>query len=284
MQLLKRKILAHIRKVLHPINGWDGVFALVALVVILGLWLSWPGSLLDKADRAAYAVCHRIADHSFFVAGRQLPLCARCSGTYLGALIGLIVLGVRGRGRARSLPGPRYLLVLGVFFLAWGFDGVNSYLTLFPGLPYLYQPHNLLRLITGTLEGLAIAALLLPAFNLTFWDPAGSSESPDADIPSIGRWADLAWLLVGGALVVLIVNSDLDSFLYPLALLSGLMIVILVGAINAILLRTLRRTHSVQGWTQAVAPLLGGIALAMLELTAIGLFRAELTAWLGLPF
>jgi uncharacterized membrane protein len=266
-------------------NGWDGLLALAALAVILALVLAWPGSLLDKADHAAYAVCHRIGDRSFFVAGRQLPLCARCSGTYLGALAGLVVLVARGRGRARDLPGRRYLLTLGLFFLAWGFDGANSYLTLFPGLPHLYEPHNLLRLMTGTLEGLAISALLLPVFNLTLWsDDADPAKGIDARQPSIAGWPDLIWLLVGGALVVAIVSSEWDPFLYPLALLSGLMIVGLVGAINGMLLMVFRRASPAQRRLQVIAPLLGGVALAMIELTAIGLLRAELTAWLGLPF
>ena len=284
MQLLERKTLTHIRRGLPAIGGWDGLLALVALVVILALLIGWPGGLLDKADRAAYAVCHRIGDRSFFVAGRQLPLCARCSGTYLGALAGLVVLAARGHGRARDLPGRRYLLALGLFFLAWGFDGANSYLTFFPGLPHLYEPHNLLRLITGTLEGLAISALLLPVFNLTLWSAAGLAEGADARQPSIAGWPDLAWLLVGGALVVAIVSSEWDPLLYPLALVSGLMIVGLVGAINGMLLMVLRRASAAQRWPQAVAPLLGGVALAMIELTAIGLLRAELTVRLGLPF
>ncbi len=284
MQLLERKTLTHIRRRLPAIGALDGVLALVALAVTLALLIGWPGSLLDKADHAAYAVCHRIGDRSFFIAGRQLPLCARCSGTYLGALAGFIVLAARGRGRAHDLPAPRHLLALSLFFVAWGFDGANSYLTLFPGLPHLYEPHNLLRLITGTLEGLAIAALLLPVFNLTLWSPAGPGQDADAGGPSIAGWPDLAWLVVGGALVVSIVSSEWQPLLYPLALVSGLMIVGLVGAINGLLLVVLRRAGPVRRWSQALAPLLGGLALAVLELTAVGLLRAELTARLGLPF
>ena len=203
MQLQKGKSLAHIRRGLTTISGWDGVAGAGRAGGDPGPVVGWPGSLLDKADHAAYAVCHRIGDRSFFVAGRQLPLCARCSGTYLGALAGLVVLGARGHGRARDLPGLRYLLVLGLFFLAWGFDGANSYLTLFPGLPHLYEPHNLLRLITGTLEGLAIsraaAARLQPHFmGARRWPWRAQTLTG----PSIAGWPDLAWLLLGGALVV----------------------------------------------------------------------------------
>lgn len=257
---------------------WDGVLSLGALAVIVAFLLIPPHSLLDKADDAAYAVCHRIADRTFFIAGRQLPLCARCSGTYLGALAGFVVLGLRRRGRAGNLPARKHLVVLALFLLAWAFDGVNSYLTLFPVLPHLYQPHNLLRLVTGTLEGLTIAALTTPVVNLSLW------AVPDGR-PSIGSWRDLAWMLVGGALVIGLVSSEWPLLLYPLALTSGVMVVLLVGGVNAMLLLVLlhREGRSIR-WLQTVPPLLAGCALAMVELAAIGLARAALTQALGLPF
>ena len=73
--------------------------------------------------------------------------------------------------------------MLGVFFLVWAVDGLNSFLTFFPGLPHLYEPRNLLRLITGTLEGLAIAALMLPIANLSLW----AAPAPE---PAIASWRD----------------------------------------------------------------------------------------------
>jgi uncharacterized membrane protein len=262
----------------------DAVLGVLALAVIVGLGLAWPGGLLDKADHAAYAVCHRIAARSFIVGGRPLPLCARCSGTYLGALAGLIVLALRGRGRATAFPARRYLAMLAVFFAAWAADGLNSYLTLFPVLPHLYEPHNWLRLVTGTLEGLGIAVLLLPALNLTLWaQPV--AVGGDHATPSICRWGDVAWLLVGGAAVVAVVASEWAPLLYPLALLSGLMIVFLVGVVNSIaVLALLHRDGRAFHWREVAAPLLVGAALAFVELSAIGLMRAELTARLGLPF
>ena len=157
---------------------------------------------------------HRIPARSFMFAGRSLPLCARCSGTYLGALAGLIVLAGRGRWRAAVLPAPAILALLGAFLLAWAVDGFNSFLTLIPGLPFLYEPHNLLRLITGTLEGLVIAAILLPVANLTFW------EKPEPQ-RSVASWHDLAWMVAGAAVVIAAVRSEWPPLLYPLALLSG---------------------------------------------------------------
>jgi len=256
---------------------WDGFLAAAALAIILVYLLAPPHSLLDKADRAAYAVCHRIAARSFTFAGRPLPLCARCSGTYLGAVAGLIVIAARGRRRAARLPTPAILATLGIFLLAWAIDGFNSFLTFIPGLPHFYEPRNLLRLITGTLEGLAIAAVMLPMANLSIW----ASPEPRR---SIGSWRDLGWMLVAAAAVIALVNSEWSPLLYPLAILSELAILGLVGLVNAMLvLIVMRREGRATRPREALLPLLLGVALAALELTAIGLARAALTERLGLP-
>ena len=269
------------------ITFWDGVLSIAALATIIALLLAPPVSLLDKVDRAAFAVCHRIPDRSYEIGGRPLPLCARCSGTYLGALAGLVVLGLRHRGRADRFPAATQMAVFAVFLLIWAVDGANSFLTLFPGLPHLYEPRNLLRLVTGTLEGLAIAAFLLPAFNGTVWAPLHAAGAPTevAAGQSVGGWRDMVWLLVGGAIVVGLVSSELEFLLYPLALASGVMIVGLVGALNGmVVLMVLHRDGQTLRWREAIAPLLAGLALAMIELAAIGLARAALTAWIDLPF
>jgi uncharacterized membrane protein len=255
----------------------DGFLAVVALGILLLYLLAPPHGLLDKADQAAYAVCHRIPARSFAFAGQPLPLCARCSGTYLGAVAGLIVLAACGRRRAARLPAPATLVVLGVFLLAWAVDGLNSFLALIPGLPYLYEPRNLLRLITGTLEGLALAAVLLPLTNLTLW----ANPEPQR---SIGSWRELVWLLVAAAAVSVLVSSEWAPLLYPLAILSALAILGLVGLVNAMfVLMLVRREGRATRAREVLLPLLVGVALAVIELVAIGVVRAALTERLGLP-
>ncbi len=171
-----------------------------------------------------------------------------------------------------------FLAVLALFLLAWAMDGFNSFLTLIPGLPHLYEPRNLLRLVTGTLEGLAIAAVVLPVANLSLW----AAPAPGR---SIETWRDLAWMLLGGAVVVALVSSEWAPLLYPLALISGLMIVGLVGLVNTMVtLIILRREGRATRRREVLAPLLAGVALATVELAAIGLARAALTERLGLPF
>src|SRR5438128_205180 len=64
--------------------------AALALMIALLLWISFtPAGILGKADAIGYAVCHRIEARSFlFPDGRQLPMCARCTGTFIGVLVG----------------------------------------------------------------------------------------------------------------------------------------------------------------------------------------------------
>ncbi len=237
-----------------------------------------PAHPLDKADRYAYAVCHRIAGHSYFIAGRQLPLCARCSGTYLAALAGLGALLGMGRGRANRFPPRRFWPVLGAFMAAWAVDGVNSYLAFFLPAAPLYEPHNLLRLITGALEGLVIASFLLPLFNLTVWAAA-------EEVPVLQRWRDLAALVIAGAAVVGLVAGGWAPLLYPLALLSGAAVVLLVGLVAGVfVLILLRREGQARTWRQVTLPLAAGFVAGLLLLAAIGLARDRLTAALALSF
>jgi uncharacterized membrane protein len=249
----------------------------LAVGIMLALLAAAPRDLLDKADRAAYAVCHRLVEHSFIVAGRQLPLCARCTGTYLGVLAGMVALAVRGRGRAGDLPAKRHLVVLALFLGAWAVDGVNSYLALFPAAPHLYEPANWLRLVTGTLEGLAISAILVPLVARSVWAGPGSGRS-------VRGWGDMAGLLAAGGLVVAAAAGGWAPLLYPLALLSGALVAGLLGMLNGVLvLALLRRPAGARG-IRLAAPFLAGGALAMLELGTIGLARSALAAGLGMPF
>ena len=254
--------------------GASGLLAALALAAMIVLLLLPPHDLLDKADRAAFAVCHRIPERTLTVAGRPLPLCARCSGSYLAALIALGILGARGRLRAGLLPRRPYLLVFGLFVAVWAMDGLNSYLTLFPGAPYLYEPQNRLRLVTGALQGLALAAVLLPMVNR-------SLGSGTENLSSVGSPADLLWLLAGGALLVWLVSMDRPALLYPLAIASGLAIVGFAALLNLLMF------ESLFGHTRHVltrfATVTMCIALAMGELAAVGLARTALESGFGWP-
>jgi hypothetical protein len=89
-------------------------------------------------------------------------------------------------------------------------------------------------------------------------------------------------MVASGALVAGTVAGGPQFLLYPLALLSGLAVVALLGAVNTtFVLLVLRRDGQMTTWRQATPPLLVGLALAMIELAVVGLARTALEAWLG---
>ncbi|MBI5828704.1 MAG: DUF2085 domain-containing protein, partial [Chloroflexi bacterium] len=143
---------------------------LLAFGLVFVSWLFYaPAGLLGKADAVGYAVCHRIDGRSFHIGNVQLPLCARCTGIYLGVVLGVAAMVAAGRGRAGALPPLRVIITLILFIVLMGLDGANSFLTLLPRLPHVYEPQNWLRLVTGTLDGVAMAVLIFPMFNQTLW-------------------------------------------------------------------------------------------------------------------
>jgi len=252
--------------------------AILSAVIIALFVESPPHSVLGKANLVGFAVCHRIPERSFILAGQQLPLCARCTGTFLGAMLGLAVMLVLGRRRASSLPPVPVLGLLLVFMGLWAFDGLNSYLGLFRGAPQLYQPQNWLRLTTGLLEGLALMIFLFPILNFSLWrDPKHE--------PVIRGLAEMLAILPLVGLLVLVVQAQIDFLLYPLAIASSLGVVTLLTMINAILVVVvLRREGSAQSWRQLLMPFSAGLALAIVQIGALSLLRAYLTVTLGLTF
>jgi len=226
-----------------------------------------------------YAVCHRISSHSFAIAGHQLPLCARCSGTFLGALTGFFGQAmVLRRRRAAEFPPALIIAVLVGFMLLWAADGLNSYLTLFPNGPHLYEPLNWLRLATGALNGLTMSTLVYPVLNFTLWQHPVSERG-------IRNLRDLGVLLLLEAGMVGLVLAQWSFLLYPLALLSALGVLALLTSVNSMLvLMIVRRENVVDTWREAVIPLLAGLTVSLIQVGAIDVVRYALTGTLsGIP-
>ena len=258
-------------------HGMRRVAVLFPAVLLIGLWLyGTPGGMLGKADAIGYAVCHRIDLRSFHLGARPLPLCSRCTGMYLGAVLAFAYFALRGRGRAGAFPSWPLLVVLGVFGLAFAVDGLNSYLHFFPEAPHLYPPSNTLRLITGTGIGLALGTLVYPGFNQSAWRDWRLE-------PVLRSFPDLAALLALAAVLVLAVLSDNPLILYPLALISSLGVLLLLTLIYTMLvLMALRRENRATSWRDLALPLTGGLTLAVSQIALIDLGRFLLTGtWSG---
>lgn len=257
---------------------------LTAVIVILAVFLIIiavllpPPTLLGKADVVGYAICHRIPERSFSFSGRPMPLCARCTGTFLGAILGLAAMLLYGRRRAAGLPPVLVLGMLVIFVGVWAFDGLNSYLTFFPGAPNLYQPQNWLRLTTGLLNGLALVTLVFPIFNFSIW------HEPSKERVFKNVWELLAVLPVAIGLVLLI-RAEIDLLLHVLALLSALGVVMMLTLLNSVIAALiLGRESYARTWLQALVPLTVGAAMSVLEMSALIGIRVYLTTSMGLPF
>ena len=87
--------------------------------------------------------CHRMPSRSFFFRGKQFPVCARCTGTYLGFL---------------SAP----LFIFDVIYFNWLWSILLILPTVIDGLTQAYmnrESNNILRLITGLMYGVGLMSL-----------------------------------------------------------------------------------------------------------------------------
>jgi hypothetical protein len=197
---------------------------------------------------------------------------------YLGAMLGLayhLLLGKKKTG----MPILSIMISLGVFVLAFGVDGVNSYLHFFPGFKGLYEPQNWLRLVTGMGMGLVIISFLYPAFSQTVWQ----DQSEDRVLKDMRIFAILLLLAAG---MVGLVLSESPVILYPLALLSSAGVLVLLTMVYSMVLIMLFRIENYYTrFREMVLPLLGGFFFALLQVAFLDLVRFLLTrTWGGFTF
>ena len=257
---------------------------ILAVVGTLAFLITTPHGFLTKMDMVGYAVCHRIPSHSFAIAGHQLPLCARCTGTFIGTLVGFVgQAALLRRRRAGEFPPAPILVILAGFTLLWAADGANSYLALIRG-PHLYEPQNWLRLTTGALNGLTMSALVYPVFNFTLWRHP-TTVGPPLTERTIRNLGDLGVLVLLEAGPIGLVLTRWSFLLYPLALLSALGVLALLTTVNSMLvLMIVRRENVVETWREAGIPLLAGFIVSLVQVGVIDIVRYMLTGTLsGIP-
>ena len=252
------------------------VLVILAFVLISIAWLlNTPPGLLGKADAVGYAVCHRIDLRSFNIGDRQMSLCSRCSGMYLGAMLGLIYQGVIGRRRI-GIPSWKILVPISLFVLFFIIDGVNSFLSFFPGAPGLYDPNNTLRLLTGTGMGLAIAVALYPAFNSTVW----RLIDPRPTLQNFGSFILLVLLAAGLSALVLL---NIPIVLYVLSLISAAGVLVLLTLVYSMLIMMVFKVEN--GYNQVsqmVYALIGGLTVAIIQIGLLDFLRYLFTGtWEG---
>jgi len=122
--------------------------AIAAGRVEAGAW-SYGFSLAIYAVGAA--VCHQLPERSFHLWGRQLPVCARCAGIYVGAAVAALAATVWPAGPADRRP-PRALALAAAMPTA---------ATLLFEWTTGVTPANWIRAAAGAALGAAIAWLVV---------------------------------------------------------------------------------------------------------------------------
>lgn len=125
--------------------------------------------------RAIYTIyrltCHQMPERSFFIFGKQVAFCARCSAIYLSFWGVGFVYGLWGILLREKLAWPplslRWILVL---LLPMALDGTMQFLG-------LRESTNLLRAITGTLAGSGFGLFIYPTLETGFREAKKSLPS-----------------------------------------------------------------------------------------------------------
>jgi uncharacterized membrane protein len=272
-----------LRLAVLQLSNW--LVPLAALCIVAGFLYIAPAGILSKADAIGYAVCHRISERSFHAGDYQLPLCARCSGMYLGAMLGMLFLSITYR---RSAGGPPRMVIaiLVLFGLAFAVDGANSYLYLMKSvsgsrlgfIPNLYVPNNTLRLFTGSGTGLGMAVAVFVSLNQTLWKDWDNKQV-------LGKPRDFLILTVLMLLADVLVLPEWDWVLYPLAFISAGGVLLLLTLVYAMLWTMLMHQENLYlHLREAWLPILAGLTIALLQITLIDVVRLWLThTWGGFP-
>lgn len=261
--------------VLHRKLTWKKLCLLVIVCFLVGAWLILtPPGLLGKADAIGFAVCHRIEERSFSFGNRPMPLCARCTGMYIGALIGLcyqLRLGRRG-----GMPSLKIIIVLGIFLIAFGIDGVNSYLHFFPSAPSFYSPQNYLRLLTGLGLGIGMAAMIYPVFQQTVWTE-WSGET------ALKSWRQLGEIIFIAGAIYLGILSENPIVIYLCSLLSAATVVVILGIVYTMVwIMIFKLDNKFSKWKEMWMFIVAGFGTAIFQIAVMDITRFALSGnWNG---
>ncbi len=205
-------------------------------------------------------------------------MCARCTGTYFGILLGFTTIQLLRRHRAAELPPVRVIIVLLGFIGIMGLDGINSYIDFYPTINSPYKPRNVLRLVTGILNGITMITLVYPIFNFTLWKNTEKSRV-------LRNLREVGAIVLAAVPIILLVEADFAWSYYPLALLNAVSVLFMLTAINTVIVTVMmRRENMAENWRDVLNQLLFGLVLALGELTFMGVVRVVLTNMLGLDF
>lgn len=141
----------------RPVAIWISVAVLTA--ILMALVISAPIAAATGHTTLAFAVyggfsklCHQIPERSFFLAGHQFAVCARCTGLYVGFTLVTLAYPLLRSLRRTDTPARRWLFIaalpMAVDF-ALGFFGI-------------WENTHFSRFSTGALLGAVASFYVIP--------------------------------------------------------------------------------------------------------------------------
>jgi uncharacterized membrane protein len=103
---------------------------------------------------AGALICHQRPQRSFHLLGAQLPVCARCTGIYLGAAVAAVIGSMGYFDAARASPARAFRLAI---FIA----ALPTLLTLMYEWTTGHMPANWVRAVSGLPLGAVVAWVLV---------------------------------------------------------------------------------------------------------------------------
>ena len=82
-------------------------------LIVAAPWLASNGHKLSSGLIYLFfsKICHQIPGRSFFILGKQLAVCSRCTGLYFGFLFGTILYPLIFKLNRNWIPSRKYLLI-----------------------------------------------------------------------------------------------------------------------------------------------------------------------------
>lgn len=205
---------------------WRYAFISVLSILLLGLLFLPGASLAQKMYIVLHGMCSQ--EHNIILGGIQFPICARCTGIYISAVITLIYFWALRRGLAGRVA-PWYITGVMIFFvLAMVVDGFHS-MSVGLGLWKFYEPRNDVRTLTGIGVGIGIAVLLLMMINTVLRNNA------DDNMHAFENWREFIGAVILNFLVLVAIYGNLNILAMPLATLAFLGMAGVVYIVNLIL-------------------------------------------------
>jgi uncharacterized membrane protein len=99
---------------------------------------------------AGSIVCHQLPERSLHIAGVQLPVCARCTGLYVGGVVGIVVWLARARRPLPHASARRALMIA----------AAPTLVTVITAAAGWWDPGNILRAALAMPLGLIVGAVV----------------------------------------------------------------------------------------------------------------------------